>query len=209
MSYERIRRIPIIHSNICYLGAKASKSKESSQSTQDNFTGITDPLALQAIESLIGSQGVTPEISEQRAQRRSVADSAGELSKNYSTENAFALSKDAVAGLVRGLTEKNQPTIDRAVEAGGVSGGSFSALAKQDLAARTAEQGASLAAKLVASFGDLATKNKQTQASLSTIDPSSLDALLKAVGATQISTVTAQSTSKGKSSSAEGSFFGG
>ncbi len=180
-------------------GSKSSSS--SSFSTSSSFQGIKDPFVRDAINSIIAFEGVTPKLQEQLDNRRAVADKSGAAAERFSFSNFKDLTDTAVQQLVRKQNEANKPIISKAVEGAGVSGDALSALLTNDLNARTAEAGAGLLAKIFTDVGKLETENLRTEAGLSTIDATGINALLSAIDSSKIGESTSLGT--GKSSSSE------
>lgn len=190
-------------------GANGGASKQQSSQQQTSFQGIDDPFTLDAIKSLISKGGVTDALQAQYDTRTATKDQALSAANDYSKAAAFSDATGAVDQLVRQQNEANKPVISRAVEGAGTSGGSMAALLSNDLATRTSQAGATLAAQLAASYGNIQAGNLQTAANLSQIDPTGIDALIKAISNMQVSKSQGTGSSSGSSFQAGMTVLGG
>lgn len=195
-----------ISRGICYISGGASKTKSNSQSTSESFQGINDPFTIQAMNKLIANEGVTTDLAAQKATKATTLKSVMDAIGQFTPENAVNYANGAVAQLVRQQNEANKPVISNAVEGSGTSGSSMAALLSNDLATRSSQAGATLAAQLVSQFGQIQAQNLGTASNLSQLDPTAIDALLKTIASKQVATQSAQSTGSSKGSSFNAAF---
>lgn len=199
---------PLCHPGYNF-GAGGSSSKSTSTQQQTAYSGINDPYTVDAIKTLIGAGGMTPQLAGQYADRTAMKNVALEAAGHYTKDAAFSDAKGSIDQLVRQQNEANKPVISRAVEGAGTSGGSMAALLSNDLATRTSQAGATLGAQLAASYGNIQANDLGTAANLSNIDPSAVTALLNAISGMQVSNSQGTAASKSSSVAANMSIIGG
>jgi hypothetical protein len=170
----------------------SSNQTQTVDQTTKNFTSAQEA-ALNALIAQL-SRGGTPEIQQQRAQRDALVASTQNQQSQFTKENAFADSQGLVAQQMRRALESMLPSINRAAEDAGSSGGALRALLLQDAANKAAESSAALGVQTATQYGNLSTNFAQVLEALTRSDPKATELLVQALGVSKGGTQTVRGT---------------
>jgi hypothetical protein len=184
----------------------SSQTQQQQQSSVENNKSTTKNLSgsqTAALDSLIRQllSGGTPEMKAAIAARQHETGQVGAIRDSYSKEAAFGDSQGLISQQMRRTLEQLLPSINRAAEDAGSSGGALRALLLQDAANKAAESSAALGVQTAGTYGGIAANLSQVMERLTQQDPTVTTALLNALnvakGAT--STTTGTKTTDGSS----------
>ena len=163
-----------------------TSTTNSSQQTQN-----MDPRSLAILNNLIQQLlgGGTPDMQNQRGIRDNARRDAQDIRGNYSKDAAFSDSQGLVSQQMRRVLEQLLPSINRASEDAGSSGGALRALLMQDAASKAAESSSALGVKTAVDYGNIASNLTQVLERFTTMDNSATQALLGALGLSKGATV--------------------
>lgn len=155
-----------------------------SRTTTDQTTTSLDGASLAALQNLINqlTHGGTPEMQAQRARRDGEIASVRGMRAGYSKPSAFADAQGAIAQQMRRALESMLPSINRAAEDAGSSGGALRALLMQDAASKASESSAALGLKAATDYGNISSNMSQVLEALTRSDPAITNALTQALG---------------------------
>lgn len=173
-----------------------SETTNSVQNTSGRTTNMT-PQQLAALDTLIRqlAAGGTPEMRAAAAARQIEQANVAGLRSQFSKEAAFGDAQGAVSQQMRRALESMLPSISRAAEDAGSSGGALRALLMQDAANKAAESSSALGLQAAANYGGIATNLSQVLASLlAQGDNAATGALLQALNVAKGSVTTTDET---------------
>jgi hypothetical protein len=156
----------------------SSQVQETSQRTQN-----MSPQTLAALERLIGqlASGGTPEMRAQNAQRSALLESTAANAAGYSKAAAFGDAQGLISQQMRRTLESLLPSINRAAEDAGSSGGALRALLLQDAADKAAESSSALGVQTAVNYGNIQTNFAQVLEAFSRQDPKATEMLIGAL----------------------------
>lgn len=161
-------------------GTTSQTQNGTSKSTTTNLAGADKAALDQLIQQLLA--GGTPEMREQIAARKSEAGNVANIRNGYSKEAAFTDAQGLVSQQMRRTLEQLLPSINRAAEDAGSSGGALRALLLQDAAAKAAESSSALGVQTATAYGGVSASLSQTLEGLTRTDPTVANALINALG---------------------------
>ncbi len=132
-------------------------------------------------------------MAKDRAARIQQTNETRALQAGYSKEAAFADAQGAMAQQMRRALEASLPTITRAADSAGTSGGSMRALLANDASARAAENAATVGLKASVDYGSISANLANTLEVLTRPDTTSINALLNALSISKGAVSTTQS----------------
>lgn len=182
-------------------GSGTSTSTTNSSSVQQQNSTNMDPQSLAALQALIGQLmgGGTQQMAQERATRLGEISAVQAQRAGYSKEQAFGDAQGLMAQQLRTVLESLVPSINRAAEGAGTSGGSMRALLLQDAANRAAESSAALGLNAAVQYGGVSNQMNSILEALTRPDETSINALLNALniakGAVTSSTTQTSGTS--------------
>jgi hypothetical protein len=165
---------------------------QTTDSTTKNFTSSQEA-ALNALIAQL-SRGGTPEIQQQQAQRQALIASTQNQQAQFTKDNAFADAQGLISQQMRRALESMLPSINRAAEAAGSSGGALRALLLQDAASKAAESSAALGVQTATQYGNLGANFAQVLEALTRSDPKATEMLVQALGVSKGGTQTTRGT---------------
>lgn len=173
----------------------SSTTNSSSTSTTNSRTQNMSNSSLAALETLISQLmgGGTQQMAQDRAARIQQTNETRALQAGYSKEAAFADAQGAMAQQMRRALEASLPTITRAADSAGTSGGSMRALLANDASARAAENAATVGLKASVDYGSISANLANTLEVLTRPDTTSINALLNALSISKGAVSTTQS----------------
>lgn len=177
-------------------GTSSGTSTQNGTSTTNQTTTNLDGSGLAALQQLIAqlARGGTPEMLAQKAQRTQEINSVRATRSGYSKDAAFSDAHGAVAQQMRKVLESLIPSISRASEDAGSSGGALRALLVQDAGNKAAESSAALGLKAATDYGNINANFSQVLEALTRSDPSATNALVGALGVAKGATTTTNGT---------------
>lgn len=174
----------------------STTSGSSSSSTSTNNMSNTSQAALDRLIQML-MKGGTPEMQQQTANRNAEISSVRSARSGYSKEAAFNDAQGLIAQQMRRALESMLPSINRAAEDAGSSGGALRALLLQDAAQRASESSSAAGLNAAVSYGGINANLSQVLESLTRGNPAT-DALIQALnvakGAQTTSTTTGNSS---------------
>lgn len=178
-----------------------STTNSSQTSTTNTNTQNMSNSALAALNTLISQLmgGGTQQMAQDRANRIQQTNATKALQAGYSKEAAFADAQGAMAQQMRRALEASLPTITRAADSAGTSGGSMRALLATDASARAAENAAALGLKASVDYGSISANLANTLEVLTRPDTTQINALLGALNVAKgaVSTTSSQTVTNG------------
>lgn len=126
--------------------------------------------------------GGTASTRESSAARTSDIGTLQKTQGDFTKEAAFDDAGNLSAKFMRQLLEQLMPTINKAAESSGTSGGAVKGLLTQDAAARVAEAQAALGLQTAVSYGQIANQASQILAGITSTPDPTIQALLQALG---------------------------
>jgi Flp pilus assembly protein TadG len=157
-----------------------SSQTQNSNSTTNNMTKNNQAALDALIRQLAG--GGTAEMRQQSEERQGEIDTVQGIRGGYSKDNAFIDAQGLIAQQMRRALESMLPSINRAAEAAGSSGGALRALLLQDAAAKAAESASALGTQTAAQYGGISSNLSGVLEGLTRSDPAVTNALLGALG---------------------------
>lgn len=173
-----------------------TESSNSVQNASGRTTNMT-PQQLAALDSLIRqlAAGGTPEMRAAARAREIEQTNISGLRSQFSKEAAFGDAQGAISQQMRRALESMLPSINRAAEDAGSSGGALRALLLQDAANKAAESSSVLGLQTATNYGGIATNLSQVMASLlAQGDNVATEALVQALNVAKGSVVTSDET---------------
>lgn len=161
-----------------------NSSTSTNQTTKTNSTtNNMSPQNQAALELLIKQllSGGTAEMQAQRGIRDNERQNVEGIREGYSKANAFGDAQGLIAQQMRKALESMLPSINRAAEDAGSSGGALRALLLQDSAAKAAESSSALGVQTAVQYGGISANLSQVLEQLTRIDPTATNALLNAL----------------------------
>ena len=174
-------------------GATAGTSTTNSSQQTQNMDPKSLAILNQLIQQLLG--GGTADMQNQRRTRDKARNDAQGMRGEYSKSAAFSDSQGLVSQQMRRALEQLVPSISRAAEDAGSSGGALRALLMQDAANKAAESSSALGVKTAVDYGNIASNLTQVLERFTTVDNSTTQALLGALGLAKGATVNTTGTS--------------
>ena len=182
-------------------GNSSSTTTNNSNTKTNSVTNNMSPQAQAALNLLIKQlmSGGTPEIQQQRAVRDNERNTVEGIRQGYSKEAAFGDAQGLIAQQMRRALESMLPSINRAAEDAGSSGGALRALLLQDSANKAAESSSALGVQTAVQYGGISSNLSQVLEQLTRIDPASTTALLNALNVAKgaVSTTNSNSSTTG------------
>jgi hypothetical protein len=157
-----------------------SNQSQTNNQTTRNFTSGQEDVLDQLIAQL--AAGGTPEMQRQAAQRLALLQATQGQQAGFSKDAAFADAQGLMSQQMRRVMESLIPSISRAAEDAGSSGGALRALLMQDAAAKAAESSAALGVQTATNYGNISTNYAQVLEALSRGDPQAEQLLISALG---------------------------
>ncbi len=150
-----------------------------------------------ALERLIQQlmSGGTPEMKQQQATRNSEISTVRNERDNYTRDSAFADAQGLISQQMRRTLESMLPSINRAAEDAGSSGGALRALLMQDAAQRASESSAALGVQTAVQYGGINSNMSQVLEALTRVNPQATEALIQALNVAKGATSTSQTSS--------------
>lgn len=182
----------------------ASSQSSSSSSQSSAFSGINDPQALAALQTLISqlASGGSDAMKSQAASKKAGIDQINAALGDYKKSAAFQDALDLVTASLDKAMLAQKPAITRAVQGAGTSASSMQGLLAENAAESAATQAGALGAEQAKSYGQITANLLSTlMSATSTTDPA-VSELLKALDLSKVSTQqsTSNSFSSGSSS---------
>ena len=179
-----------------------STTTASGSTQQDVYETTTqfNPLAQQALDSLIRMllQGNAPGYSTGR--RESLYPMLEGLLSDYNKQNAFGDAQGLMALTLQKAMEQSMPAISRAIEGAGTSAGSMQALLANNASRDAALAASALGAEQAKSYGNISANLMQLLEATSRPDTAIIGALIQALNVAKGGTTTRQATSSGTES---------
>lgn len=163
-----------------------------SQQTSTNQTQTTDQTTRNLSKELEGqlnalvaqlAAGGTPQMQQDRAQRIAQIQRVIQQQEQYSKASAFGDAQGLIAQQMRRTLEGLLPSINRASEDAGSSGGALRALLLQDAANKAAESSSALGVQTAAQYGGINANLMQVLEGLTRPDATVANSLISAVNA--------------------------
>lgn len=160
-------------------GITQTEQVQNTNQTTQNMT----PATMKALERLIAqlASGGTPEMQAQAAQRQDILDTTRANAAGYTKQAAFADAQGLISQQMRRTLESLLPSINRAAEDAGSSGGALRALLLQDAANKAAESSSALGVQTAVNYGNIQTNFSQVLEAFSRNDPKATEMLLSAL----------------------------
>lgn len=173
-----------------------SQSNTNQTQTSNQTTKNMDPASLAALNQLIQALmgGGTADMKKQRAVRDNERQTVGNMREGYSKGAAFTDAQGLIAQQMRRALEQMLPSISRAAEDAGSSGGALRALLMQDAADKASESSSALGVKTAVDYGNISSNLSQVLERLTTPDNSVTQALIGALGVAKGATVNTTGT---------------
>ena len=177
-------------------GTSATTSSSSGTSNTSSKTDSLSGANKAALDALIQQlmSGGTPEMKRQRAVRNDEITDVRQQREGYSKQAAFGDAQGLIAQQMRRALEQMMPSISRASEDAGSSGGALRALLLQDAANKAAESSSALGVKTAVDYGNVSSNLSQVLERLTQVDSSTLQGLVNALGVAKGASVTSNST---------------
>jgi len=175
-----------------------STSNTSSNSTTDtrNMSSANEAALNRLIQMLMG--GGTPEMRQQQARRDAETGAVQDIRAGYSKNAAFGDAQGLISQQMRRALESMLPSINRAAEDAGSSGGALRALLLQDAANKAAESSSALGVQTAVQYGGISANLSGVLEGLTRVNPVATEALINALnvakGAVTTSTTTGNQT---------------
>jgi hypothetical protein len=160
----------------------------SSNSTQTTLDGANLAALNKFIQELMA--GGTPGMRQSAAQRQSEINTVGGIRSGYSKGAAFTDAAGLMAQQSRKALESMLPSISRAAEDAGSSGGALRALLMQDAGNKAAESASALGAKQAVDYGNISANLSSVLEKLTQTDPVLGQLLISALGVAKGATTT-------------------
>lgn len=172
-----------------------SFSNSSSSQTTNSKTNNMSTAAQAALENLLRqlAAGGTPEMLAEKAQRDQVTAQTQTTQSGFTKENAFADAQGLMSQQMRRAMEQMLPSISRAAEDAGSSGGALRALLLQNAADKAAESSSALGVQTATQYGNINANFAQVLEALTRSNPQATEMLVQALGVAK----GAQSTTQG------------
>ena len=169
-------------------------------SSTQNMTSANQRLLQNLIQQLLG--GGTTEMRQQAAIRDAEREQVGNIRSAFSKEAAFGDAQGLISQQMRRALEQMLPSINRAAEDAGSSGGALRALLLQDAANKAAESSSALGVQTAANYGGIAANLSQVMERLTAIDPQATEMLVNALNVSKgaIQNTTGTKTTSGTTS---------
>lgn len=181
--------------------SSAGSSSQSSQqsSSSNSFTGITDPNALAALQTLISqlASGGTEADKKTSADRKQTIADTRATAADYTKDKAFSDAAALISQSLQNSLEKNMPAISRSIQGAGTSASSMQGLLSQKLATDSAQAAGALGAEQAKAYGSISTQLANVLENLTKADPTLANALTNALSL--FKNTTSSSTSQGTS----------
>jgi hypothetical protein len=170
-------------------------AQSGTSTTANNATTTTQNMTPEQIAQLNGfismlMGGGTPDMRAATAARTQERGTVINLRNNFSKDQAFIDAAGLINQQTRRTMEKLLPTISRAAEDAGSSGGALRALLMQDAANKASESGAALGAQQAAQYGQLQVGFSQIMENLTRADPALAQTIVGALNVAKGSTTT-------------------
>lgn len=186
-------------------GSQTSSGTTSSTGTSNtsNKTTNLDDKGLAALNQLIKQlqNGGTAEMQQQRAVRDGEIATVQGIRAGYSKEDAFNDAQGLMALQMRRTMEQLIPSIGRAAESAGSSGGALRALLLQDAAQRAAESSSAAGLNTAVQYGGIQGNLSGVLEGLTRSDPAATQALIQALGVAKGAVVTSNGSQSSSSNS--------
>lgn len=172
-------------------GESNTNSSSYSVGTQDQTQVNLSGQNLAALNTLIQQllSGGTPAMRQSAQQRQDEISTVKNARAGYSKDAAFSDATGLINQQTRRVLEQLMPSITRASEDAGSSGGALRALLTQDAANKAAESGSALGVKAAVDYGNVAGNLSQVLERLTQTDPVVAQALVAALGVAKGATV--------------------
>ena len=164
--------------------------------TQTNVTQNMTPAQQALLNSFITQLmgGGTPDMRAATAARTQERGTVINLRNNFSKDQAFIDAAGLMNQQTRRTMEKLLPTISRAAEDAGSSGGALRALLMQDAANKAAESASALGAQQATQYGQIQVGFSQIMENLTRADPALAQTIVGALNVAKGSTSTSTTT---------------
>jgi len=146
-------------------------------------------------------QGGTPAMRQSQAERQGVIQDTLNQQGQYSKSAAFGDAQGLISQQMRRTLEQLLPSINRAAEDAGSSGGALRALLLQDAANKAAESSSALGVQTAVNYGNISANLSSVLERLTQTDPTVVNALLGALNVAKGATSTTVGTSNTSGSS--------
>jgi hypothetical protein len=183
--------------NTSSVGTTDQTQTSDSTTNSKQTTKSLDPKSQAALDSLIKQllAGGTPEMRQATAQRqREIATDQGTRAA-YSKEAAFGDAQGLISQQMRRTLETLLPSINRAAEDAGSSGGALRALLLQDAASKAAESSSALGVQTAVNYGNINANLSQVLERLTQSDPTTANTLIAALNVAKGANVTTTGSS--------------
>ena len=164
--------------------------------TQTTSTQNMTPAQLAQLDSFISMmmEGGTPDMRAASAARTQERGTVINIRNGFSKDQAFLDAAGLMNQQNRRSLERLVPSISRAAEDAGSSGGALRALLMQDAANKAAESASALGAQQAVQYGQIQTGLSQVMENLTRIDPSLAQTIVGALNVAKGSSSTTTST---------------
>lgn len=169
-----------------------SSQQSESQVDTRNLSTPAEAELMRLIRTLAG--GGTAEMRETAGRRREETAAVQAQRAGYSKEAAFGDAQGLIAQQSRRMLEQLLPSINRAAEDAGSSGGALRALLLQDAANKAAEASSVAGLNAAVQYGQVSTGLSQVMEQLTRSDPTTVNALTNALNVAKGATTSTTST---------------
>lgn len=183
----------------------ASQQSSTSSSVSSGFSGINDPKALEALQTLIEQlqSGGTDAMKSQAASKKAGIDQINAALGDYKKSAAFQDALDLVTASLDKALLAQKPAITRAVHGAGTSASSMQGLLAQNAAEAASTQAGALGAEQAKSYGQITASLLNTLVNATNSSDPAVTELLKALDLTRVSQQNSTSVSQSQGSSTD------